>query len=82
MVFVRAILAEGAPSLRSLQGWAAMLPIQRLSVLYKTPCEGVRGSRLLQSAQRTGHLLRLERQRDQQPGPPAVISRPLACHRL
>jgi len=31
MVFVCAISTEGAPSLRLLQGWAAMLPMQRLT---------------------------------------------------
>ena len=32
------IPTEGAPSLRFLQGWAAMLPAQRLSVLHHPLC--------------------------------------------
>jgi hypothetical protein len=34
-ISARTIPTEGAPSLRSLQGWAAMLPTQLLSVLHK-----------------------------------------------
>ncbi len=45
----------GAPSLRCLQGRVAMLPTQPLSLGTKPRCACVRGSRPLQSAQRTGH---------------------------
>ncbi len=49
--------AQGRP-LRFLQGWAAMLPMQLLSVLHKPRCLCVRGTRPSQSARRTGHPLR------------------------
>src|SRR6185295_15010399 len=58
--------AEGAPSLRFLQGRVTMLPTQ-LSAQWHMRS----GSRPLPSAQRTGHPLCLRRQRGQKPGPPA-----------
>ena len=45
MMFLCANIVEGAPSLRFLQGRVAMLPTQLLSVLHKTRCVCVRGTR-------------------------------------
>jgi hypothetical protein len=48
------IPTEGAPSLRFLQGWAAMLPAQLLSVLHYPLCMPS-SYPLSQSTRRTGH---------------------------
>jgi len=56
MMSVCTIYAEGAPSLRFLQGWVTMPPTQLLSVLRN---QSRMRSRFppLQSAQRTAHPL-------------------------
>jgi hypothetical protein len=47
--------AEGAPSLRFLQGRVAMLRTQLCPFQVEARCAHVRGSRPSQNARRTGH---------------------------
>jgi len=72
MMVACAIYAEGAPSLRFLQGRVAMLPTQPLSVLHKPRCVCALGARPSPRTRRTGHPLCWWCQRDQKPGPPAL----------
>ena len=73
MMSVRAIGAEGAPSLRFLQGRVTMQPTQLLW-LCNPVTHAFQIPALCKKAQRTGHPLYLLRQRGQKPRPPAYAA--------
>jgi hypothetical protein len=72
MTFVYIILTEGAPSLRSVQGWVAMLPAQLLFFRTKSVAHAFVVPALCKLRKRTGHLGPLSAS-SQKPGHPANI---------